>query len=65
MVRTVILSFAALLLCACPEKTRQEQIEQVGGAPKRQLDDVHQRLDAAGAREREAHEKADKATEEP
>ena len=31
---------------ACP-KVRKEAIEQVGGTPKRQLDDVQQRVDKA------------------
>ena len=38
--------FCCFILVGCPEN-KKEMVDQVGGAPKRQLDNVQQNLDKA------------------
>lgn len=59
----VVTSLLALaLLSGCPEE-RKELIEEVGGAPKRQVDVAKERLDRANDKVNERLEEALKANE--
>ena len=50
-------------LCACPE--RAEIIDQVGGSPARQIEDVHVRLDKAATKVQETHDTAEASGNNP
>jgi len=58
----VILVFA-FVFAGCPDK-RKELIEEVGGAPKRQLDHTQERLDAATKNVEDRMKRATEAAEE-
>ena len=70
MNRLLVLPATLLLLTACPEKRkeleekRQEIINEVGGAPKRELDDVKQRVNAATDKAQERADRADAIKED-
>lgn len=69
--KLVVLPVALLLLTACPKEQREElkqqhqqMVEQVGGAPKRELDDVKQRLNTATDKAQERADRADAIKED-
>ena len=58
----IALAFA-FLVTACPDK-RDQVIEEVGGAPKRQLDHVQERVDRASENIADRLNRATEETEE-
>ena len=52
---------AAFVMSGCPD--RKELIEEVGGAPKRQIDDAQDRVDAASQKIEDRLKRAQDAAE--